>query len=76
MKYRLLSSCVAVALGAWALSGCVVRGRGGVGGRGGGARLRTEGAGDEERQEENAHREIPGRRDDRHATHRSLYDYG
>jgi hypothetical protein len=31
MKYRLLSSCVAVALGAWALSGCVVRGRGGVG---------------------------------------------
>jgi tRNA (guanosine-2'-O-)-methyltransferase len=31
MKYRVLSSCVAVALGAWALSGCVVRGQGGIG---------------------------------------------
>ena len=31
MKYRVLSSCVAVALGAWALSGCVVRGQGRIG---------------------------------------------
>lgn len=31
MKYRVLSSCVAVALGAWVLSGCVVRGQGGLG---------------------------------------------